>query len=329
MTIKFIFFSILFGLSTLQTLNSQPVIRDTIFLAGENNQFWGSSSELELTGYSDYGKYGSTKLSDNNPETCWAEGSETDGTGEYVFMSIPKNIRGIKIRNGFQKSESIYKSNNRPKKIKIELLACFMPSGFVTETHFGFAISQPMVSLTKELDDKLGYQDVILDFDWNDLYKKITKNNHFDKDRFILKIIIKDIYKGNNWNDACISDIIIMQNPVFDVTADEQGFIRTFKNQTDTLFYDPENVYQVIDLTDDSEWIIFIQMPAELENSRVETSYKLYNTKKETFIDTEDITQMYGFVEKDGKVYLEGVNNDFEDKNFLLDDLKISSKNLD
>ncbi|MDK2977978.1 MAG: hypothetical protein PWP52_692 [Bacteroidales bacterium] len=321
MNVKFIVFSILFGLITLQTLNSQPVIRDTILLAGENSQLWGSSSELELTGYSDYGKYGSTKLGDHNPATCWAEGSDTDGTGEYIFMSIPKNIRGIKIRNGFQKSESIYKANNRPKKIEIELMACFMPSGFVTETHFGFAISQPLVSLTKELDDKLGYQNVILDFDWNDLYKKITENNNFDKDRFILKITIKDIYKGNKWNDACISDILMMQNPVFDITADDHGFIRTFENKTDTLFYDPENVYQVIDLTDDSEWIIFIQMPADIGNSRVENIYKLYNTQKESFIEAKNVFQMYGFEEKEGKLYLNGINNKFEEINFLLEEI--------
>lgn len=329
MNIKYIVFSILFGLLTLQTINSQPVIRDTIFLAEENNQFWGSSSELELTGYSDYGKYGSTNLGDNNPSTCWAEGSQTDGTGEYIFMSIPKNIRGIKILNGYQKSESIYKANNRPNKIKIELLACFMPPGFVTETHFGFAVSQPMVSLTKELDDKWGYQDVILNFDWKNLDKKIAENNNFDKDRFILKITIKDIYKGDKWDDACISDIIMIHNPVFDITADDQGFIRTFEDQTDTLFYDPENIYQVIDLTDDSEWIIFIQMPADIENSRVETIYKLYNTQLEKFIEIEDITDMYGFVEKDGKVYLEGVNKDFAERNLLLEDLKMNSKTLE
>ncbi|MFP4023243.1 MAG: NADase-type glycan-binding domain-containing protein [Thiohalospira sp.] len=327
MNTKPIILGILFGLLTLQTINSQPVIKDTIFLAEVNNQFWGSSSELELTGYSDYGKYGSTNLGDNNPATCWAEGSEKDGVGEYIFMSIPKNIRGIKIRNGFQKSESLYKANNRPKIIKIELLPCFMPSGFVTETHFGFAVSQSMASLTKELDDKLGLQAVLLDFNWNDLYKKISETKNFDKDRFILKITIKDIYNGDKWNDACISDIILIQNPVFDVTADDKGFIRTYEGQTDTLFYDPENVYQVIDLTDDSEWIIFIQMPADIENSRAETIYKLYNTKKEAFIDTEDITQMYGFIEKDGRVYLEGVNNDFEERNLLLEDVKINSKN--
>jgi len=322
MKLKFLMLSILASIFFYQIAVGQLIIKDTLFLAGQNEQLWHSSSELEQSGYYNYGKYGAINLGDNNSNTCWAEGTEGDGVGEYIYMTIPKNIRGIRIRNGFQKSESIYKANNRPKKIEIELMACFMPSGFVTETHVGFAISQPLVSLTKKLDDKLGYQDVILDFDWNNLYKKIAGNNNFDKDRFILKITIKDIYKGNKWNDACISDILMMQNPVFDVTDDDQGFIRTFENKTDTLFYDPENVYQVIDLTEDSEWIIFIQMPADIGNSRVENIYKLYNTQKERFIETKNVFQMYGFEEKEGKLYLNGINNNFEEINFLLEEIK-------
>jgi hypothetical protein len=314
--------SMLASIFFYQIAAGQLIIKDTLSLAGQNEPLWHSSSELEQSGYYNYGKYGAINLGDNNSTTCWAEGVEGDGVGEYIYMTIPKNIRGIKIRNGFQKSESIYKANNRPKKIEIELMACFSPSGFVTETHIGFAISQPLGSLTQELDDKMGYQDVILDFDWYDLYNKIAGNNNFDKDRFILKITIKDIYKGNKWNDACISDILMMQNPVFDVTDDDQGFIRIFENKTDTLFYDPENVYQVIDFTEDSEWIIFIQMPADIGNSRVENIYKLYNTQKECFIETQNVFQMYGFEEKEGKLYLNGINNNFEEINFLLEEIK-------
>ena len=322
MKLKFLMLSILASIFFYQIAVGQLIIKDTLFLAGQNEPSWHSSSELEQSGYYSYGKYGAINLGDNNSNTCWAEGTEGDGVEEYIYMTIPKNIRGIKIRNGFQKSVSIYKANNRPKKIEIELMACFMPSGFVTETHVGFAVSQPLGSLTQELDDKMGYQDVILDFNWNDLYNKITGNNNFDKDRFILKITIKDIFKGNKWNDACISDILMMQNPVFDVTDDDQGFIRTFENKTDTLFYDPENVYQVIDLTEDSEWIIFIQMPADIGNSRVENIYKLYNTQKESFIETKNVFQMYGFEEKEGKLYLNGINNNFEEINFLLEEIK-------
>lgn len=91
-------------------------------------------------------------------------------------------------------------------------------------------------------------------------------------------------------------------------------------NKIDTLFYNTENIYQVVELSPDLNWIIFILMPTDIENSRVDTEYKLYNTEKEEFVTIEDLDSMYGFVEKDGKLYLEGSNNDFEDKLILLED---------
>jgi len=322
MKIKFLLMSFLAYIFSYQTTTGQLIIQDTLLLAADNEQFWHSSSELEQSGYYNYGKYGAINLGDNNPATCWAEGAEGNGVGEYIYMTIPKNIRGIRIRNGYQKSKNLYEANNRPKTIKIELLPCFMPPGYVTETHTGFAISQTIATDTIILEDKLGYQDILFDFSWSKINHQTTKNKIFDNDRFILKITIEDIYPGNKWNDACISDIKVIPEEVYEITIDEHGLTKISDNKTDTLFYDPESIYQIIDLTHELEWIIFILMPADIENSRVETIYKLYNTQKETFIETENIIQMYGFVETDDKLYLNGMNNDFEEVNILLEDIK-------
>lgn len=322
---KIILCLVIFGL-TVFNIHAQLDIQDTIMLAHKNDVYWGSSSELELEGYADYGKYGSTNLSDNDPATCWAEGSESNGIGEYIWMSIPQNTNQLKIRNGFQKSESLYLANNRPKTIKIDLLACFMPPGYVTETHIGFAISKTMANDTIILEDKLGFQDVLFDFNWSEIKNQVTEDKVFDKDRFILKITIEDIYRGNKWNDACISDIEGIPDEVYEITLDEHGLTKISDNKTDTLFYDPENIYQIIDLTDELEWIIFILMPANIGDSRAETIYKLYNTQKEGFIETKNIFQMYSFVETDDKLYLNGMNNDFEEINILLEDLKQALK---
>lgn len=316
---KFLLLSLLALICLYQTATGQLIIKDTLFLADEDEQFWHSSSELEPGGYYNFGKYGAINLGDNNPATCWAEGNEGNGIGEHIYMTIPKKIHVLKIRNGFQKSETIYKANNRLKKVKIELLACFMPPGYVTETHIGFAISQPLATTTKILDDQMGYQDLSLDFNWNEIKNQVSENKLFDNDRFILKITIEDIYKGNKWNDACISDITIIPEEIFEITIDDHGLIKIYDNKIDTLFYDPENIFQIIDLTDDLEWIIFILMPADIGNSRAETIYKLYNTHKKAFINTGDITQLHGFVEKDGQLFLEGFDNDFNEKEFLLE----------
>ncbi|MDY6799593.1 MAG: hypothetical protein SVU94_00050 [Bacteroidota bacterium] len=322
MKLKFLILSMFASIFFYQIAAGQLIIKDTLFLAEQNEQLWHSSSELEQSGYYNYGKFGAINLGDNNPATCWAEGSEGNGSGEYIYMAIPKNIQGIRIRNGYQKSKTLYKANNRLKTIKIELLACFLPHGYVTETHIGFAISQPLAIITKILDDQMGYQDLSLDFNWNEIKNQIAENKLFDNDRFILKITIEDIYKGNKWNDTCISDIDFFPEEVYEITLDEHGLTKIFKNTIDTLFYDPENIYQVIDFSDDFEWFIFILMPTNIGNSRAETIYKLYNTDKKSFINSAEITQNFEFVEEDGKLYLHGINNDFKEKNILLEEIK-------
>lgn len=324
--------SITFVISFIIIINSfaQLEVKDTLLLAFSTEIFWSSSSELEadnypedyeMAGYADYGIYGSLNLGDSDAKTCWAEGSESDGTGEFIWMTIPKNTITIRIRNGYQKNETIYFANNRPKNIELELFACYEPSGYVTESHNGFFISKSLVSMSLVLEDKLGYQDLNLDFDWTEISSQLSNNIIFDEDRLILKIKIKDVYKGNKYNDACISDINIVPNPYYEITLDEYGLVKVSANKTDTLFYDPESIYQVVELSPDSKWIIFIIMPSDIENSRVETIYKLYNTEKEKFIDLEDAVEMYGFIRKSGKLYLEGSDKDFNDISISLDDL--------
>jgi len=272
--------------------------------------------------YRDFGKYGSINLSDNDPTTCWAEGSESDGIGEFIWMTIPKNILTLQIKNGYQKNETIYFANNRLKNIELELFACYEPSGYVTESHDGFFISESIALNSAVIEDNLGYQDIKLDFDWPEINSQLSDNELFDEDRFILKIKILDIYKGNKYNDACISDINIVPNPYYDITLDDHGLLKISENKIDTLFYNTENIYQVVELSPDLKWIIFILMPSDIENSRVDTEYKLYNTEKEQFFIPSDLVMMYGFVKISGKLHIEGSNNDFEDKTILLENLK-------
>ncbi|MFC2103885.1 hypothetical protein ACFLS4_00865 [Bacteroidota bacterium] len=302
-------------------VNAQLEVNDTLLLAYKNNTFWGSSSELEQDIYADFGKYGSTNLSDNDAATCWAEGSSSSGEGEFIVMTIPEKIVNLRIRNGYQKNETIYYANNRPKIIEFTLYASYEPAGYITESHNGFFISKPITSTQTVLEDKIGFQEVNIGIDWSEIFSQISHDRTFDKDRFILKIKILEIYKGEKWNDACISDINIVPNPFYDITMDEHGLLRVFPNKTDTLFYKTENIYQVVDVSFDLHWVIFILMPSDIENSRVETVYKLYNTKKEQFIEIKDIFEMYGFVKKSGKLYLEGSDKDFNDFNICLDNL--------
>lgn len=311
-----IFFVII--LSMIKTY-AQLEITDTILLATKNDNFWGASSELEQGDYSDLGKYGAVNLSDSDPATCWAEGKDGDGSGEFVLLSIPKNTNQLRIRNGYQKDKNIYLGNNRPKTIELSVYGSFELGGYVTETHTGFCISKPLYTSTSILEDQFGYQDLNINVDWPNVHEQLSRDNTFDKDQFILKIKILDVYKGTKWDDACISDIHIIPNPYFSLTEDEQGFVKVYELKTDTLFYNPESIFQILEISKDTQWIIFIEMPADIENSRGETIYKLFNTNQEKFIELNDMFQMYGFIVEDDKTYIEGLDRNLEEITILLD----------
>lgn len=312
----------LFLISVITIINSfgQFEVQDTLLLAFSDEIFWGSSSELEMGIYSDFGKYASVNLSDNDGSTCWAEGSEGNGINEYIYMTIPENTESLSIKNGYQKNEEIYFANNRPKKVEFTLYASYEPSGFATETHTGFFISEPLSVTQAEMQDRMNFQEIKTGINWSDIREKLSFDNTFDKDRFILKIKILEIYPGEKWNDACISDINLIAKAYYDLTSDEHGLVKISETKTDTLFYNEDSIYQVVELSSDLKWIIFILMPSDIENSRVETIYKLYHTEKEEFIEIKEMIEMYGFVENSGKLYLQGSDKDFNDISVSVDD---------
>ena len=141
-----------------------------------------SSSEL----LSENNNYQADNIADKKVETAWVEGESDDGIGEAVKVvtykyrvgslekyEVEKEVSGIKIINGYAKSEEIYLANNRVRKIKLEF-----SNGECIES---------------ELKDKeLGFQTIIFS-------KPIST-------RFV-KITIIDVYKGNKHNDTCVSEV--------------------------------------------------------------------------------------------------------------------------
>ena len=62
-------------------------------------------------------------------------------------------------------------------------------------------------------------------------------------------------------------------------------------------------------------------MPSDIENSRVDTVYKLYNTDREQFVIPDDLVLLTGFIKRSNKLHIKGSNKDFEDKIIPLDNL--------
>jgi hypothetical protein len=112
----------------------------------------------------------------------WVEGVPGDGIGEWIELSIKNNgipMSSLYIVNGFVSfnNPSLFEKNSRVSKIKIE-----SHDGLLNEVY-----------ILKDIPD---IQEIRLPFPIKTSIK--------------LKITILDIYKGNKWEDTCVSMIVPM-----------------------------------------------------------------------------------------------------------------------
>lgn len=153
-----------------------------------NNGFWKDRFPLVVSA-SSYLVQGGTKytpenLIDHNESTPWVEGSEGDGISEWVKfentrvvngknVAMTEYVKGMYICNGYGKTEELYYSNNRVKEIRIE-----------------FSNGK---SITAKLEDGDKFP------------QKIDFGEYIETDA--IKITILGVYKGNKFDDTCISEI--------------------------------------------------------------------------------------------------------------------------
>lgn len=134
-------------------------------------------SDKEIVSSSNLEKYPVSNAFDFDIDTSWAEAKNQEGVGEWINIKFNnvESIHGIDILNGYSGSEELYYANNRVKKIKIEFY-----DGYVIE---------------KELEDQIPFILQRIDFE--------------RRESDYIKITVLDIYKGNKYNDTCISEIRI------------------------------------------------------------------------------------------------------------------------
>ena len=203
---------------------------------------WDESSELADPGNDDdgIGKYCACWLFDKDVTTAWVEGVKGDGIGEYVLIGQKKNLPDkIHINNGYQKSESLYLKNCRPKSLGISLYVAYHLPADVTELGGNYyclpfqdtrLIEGNLFPMKNSLRvrDKMDPQFFILPFDKEKVASlKEFGDSLFEEDfgkrrsemlknsggykqyepffGYVFKLEILDVYKGSRWDDICIS----------------------------------------------------------------------------------------------------------------------------
>lgn len=124
-------------------------------------------------------------VADDDPATAWVEGAKGTGVGEAIEWWGPELTRAksfrVFLRNGFQKSDKLYRANARPKKVKLEPLV----QGETGPQTTGAAVEV-------ELKDVLGWQEVPL---------PVPGKVHG------VRLTLVSTYPGTSYDDTCLSDL--------------------------------------------------------------------------------------------------------------------------
>lgn len=137
--------------------------------------------------------YHANYVGDDDAATAWVEGVNGNGQGQWLRMNVTKlgatSVVRVRVRNGLQKSEKLYKANARVKTATITLL----PSG---------------ASQTIEFIDRLGWQEFAVPQAPADLTG--------------VELKIDSVFPGEKYEDLCISDVqvfatsTVADNPAFE-----------------------------------------------------------------------------------------------------------------
>jgi hypothetical protein len=190
------------------------------------------------------GPYGAHNLFDNNPATAWVEGIKGYGSGQYFFADLGYALPSkIGIRNGYQKSEIIFKKNSRVKSARITLYVGFHISGEVTEIAELYKAKQIGNGTVAVLKDAMGVQEIALPVDRATAFKeRVNLTSEFKNEfkerldqviendpecktpaelHYFIKFEIIDVYPGSSWDDTGISDFLPMGTVIDPLSSDE------------------------------------------------------------------------------------------------------------
>ncbi len=338
-TIKvIIIISVFFNSLTLLTAAAEW---EQIVLYSWNNEIlYKATSELDNPEPNPFnpGEFSAARLFDADKNTCWAEGAPGNGIGEAVFFKIPEKTRTLLIINGFAENETLFFENNRVKKMLVSIYVGVSPEAHVSEVAVQYFALKYEKEFLIEMIDISDEQEMSFPVSWRELQefrenvveryqneKSTEVGSPADVVHFIIKFEIQDVYQGSENEHTCLSEIKIEKgidsvNSIY-LSEDEGAvLIDTNEKQGVEVDRDKEAVFQVLSSTEDNQWVICIKMPREKEG-RAETEYVLYNTfvpkRIEKNILGEHVLDMYGFVKREGKVFLEYFNSETSQIEYL------------
>ena len=191
--------------------------------------------------------YASDLVLDGNINTCWVEGTDSYGIGESIIIIVNSAVDSLEIVNGFARSPALFEMNSRVKILELSFVVAFTAPAQVTERNIWtyYAVYFPLneiiledsfepqiIDLSISVED---YDEMIMDalyifrneylhligtmeYDLGITRERILANNIEDYKEDVFKefgiagicLKIKDVYRGNEYSDTCISEVRII-----------------------------------------------------------------------------------------------------------------------
>ncbi|MDE5939643.1 MAG: hypothetical protein K2H37_11235 [Lachnospiraceae bacterium] len=147
-----------------------------------------ATSELTDSGQS----YQAFAAVDGNKDTCWAEGVDGNGEGEFIKIKFTTtiNLTEIYLLNGYMKNEDVYNKNGKIKRAEL---------GFSD----GTTLDADLQECSYQKAEDQTFSDCIL------LDKPISTD--------FLKITILEAEAGTKYDDICLSEIELWGNTDSDI----------------------------------------------------------------------------------------------------------------
>ncbi|MCK4505099.1 MAG: hypothetical protein KAW14_05745 [Candidatus Aegiribacteria sp.] len=147
--------------------------------------------------------YSISNLLDMDFQTAWVEGSSGDGTGEWIEIDLSEfSVAYIGILNGYAKDENIYYGNSRIREVRYELTYDKEESSY---SYFSGDIEETvdLTDIPWTVFDDSNFSKFVQTIYSSGMEKPISK----------IRLEILDIYPGDDYDDLCITELIILGYP--------------------------------------------------------------------------------------------------------------------
>jgi hypothetical protein len=160
--------------------------------------------------------YGPAKASDDSLATAWCEGAAGAGVGEAVLVDLETPSAApqmLRIAAGFQKSHALWQANNRPTRIRVDVLQV-MQLGCAVGDFCGYGDVQLLSTSVLDVPDAMGASVLPLPKATPEVLKArasalgVTAGTFAAKAaRVLLRVEIVSAAKGRRYDDTCISEL--------------------------------------------------------------------------------------------------------------------------